>query len=305
MVQISQSTVTQRCGRALLTALLVVGLSAPALAQRPDRDGGDQRLPGRGGDNHGDDQPAAAPDRGNQGQDRGNRGGDRASRGAENRSPENHGVPRAERADDRSNRADGRGDGHRDDDREHRGNDHRDNGRRDNDHRDDHRFASGRFDHGRDWQPSGAWRHDRNVAIYHGRPIIVRPERRRVYRDVVILRPYGRFYTGYGHFYRDYDAYRFLGLTAITFAALDLMSEAQQRALEDAQIRATMAPVGEPIYWSEGGVDGEVVTTREGHTGDGRYCREFQQDVTIGGREEQAYGTACQQPDGSWQVVDD
>jgi len=36
---------------------------------------------------------------------------------------------------------------------------------------------------------------------------------------------------------------------------------------------------------------------------DGRYCREFQQTVTIGGRSEQAYGTACRQPDGSWEIV--
>ncbi len=35
----------------------------------------------------------------------------------------------------------------------------------------------------------------------------------------------------------------------------------------------------------------------------GRYCREYQTVVTIGGRAEQAYGTACRQPDGSWQIV--
>jgi surface antigen len=35
----------------------------------------------------------------------------------------------------------------------------------------------------------------------------------------------------------------------------------------------------------------------------GAYCREFQQTVSIGGREERAYGTACRQPDGSWKVV--
>lgn len=35
----------------------------------------------------------------------------------------------------------------------------------------------------------------------------------------------------------------------------------------------------------------------------GRYCREYQQTVVINGKEEQAYGTACRQPDGSWQIV--
>lgn len=35
---------------------------------------------------------------------------------------------------------------------------------------------------------------------------------------------------------------------------------------------------------------------------DGRYCREYQQTVTIGGKTEEAYGTACRQPDGSWEI---
>jgi surface antigen len=34
----------------------------------------------------------------------------------------------------------------------------------------------------------------------------------------------------------------------------------------------------------------------------GSYCREFQNDVTIDGKKENAYGTACRQPDGSWKV---
>jgi hypothetical protein len=35
----------------------------------------------------------------------------------------------------------------------------------------------------------------------------------------------------------------------------------------------------------------------------GQYCREFQQSIDIGGRNQPAYGTACQQPDGSWTIV--
>ncbi len=35
----------------------------------------------------------------------------------------------------------------------------------------------------------------------------------------------------------------------------------------------------------------------------GRYCREFQQQVAIGGELQNAYGTACRQPDGSWEIV--
>lgn len=35
----------------------------------------------------------------------------------------------------------------------------------------------------------------------------------------------------------------------------------------------------------------------------GRYCREYTQSITVGGKEQRAYGTACRQPDGSWEVV--
>lgn len=40
-------------------------------------------------------------------------------------------------------------------------------------------------------------------------------------------------------------------------------------------------------------------------SGTAPYCREFTQVVDIGGRAESAYGTACMQPDGSWQIVSD
>ena len=36
---------------------------------------------------------------------------------------------------------------------------------------------------------------------------------------------------------------------------------------------------------------------------DGRYCREYRQQVFIAGRMQQAYGTACRQPDGTWQII--
>lgn len=33
----------------------------------------------------------------------------------------------------------------------------------------------------------------------------------------------------------------------------------------------------------------------------GKYCREYTESFNIGGREETGYGTACLQPDGSWE----
>lgn len=48
---------------------------------------------------------------------------------------------------------------------------------------------------------------------------------------------------------------------------------------------------------------GTVTPVKTYQTSGGQYCREYQQTVNIGGRTEQAYGTACRQPDGTWKVV--
>jgi len=145
--------------------------------------------------------------------------------------------------------------------------------------------------------------HAKHYVIRRDHPIVVPDKRIRRYRDVVVLRPYGHWYPGYGHFHTDNDAFKWLALTAITLKVLDNLNEAQERAHEQAQISATTAPIGETIIWREDGASGAVTATREGTSTAGRYCREFQQKVTIGGRTEEAYGTACLQPDGSWEVV--
>jgi len=35
------------------------------------------------------------------------------------------------------------------------------------------------------------------------------------------------------------------------------------------------------------------------------YCREYTRHVVIDGRTQRAYGTACQQPDGTWRLMDE
>lgn len=70
--------------------------------------------------------------------------------------------------------------------------------------------------------------------------------------------------------------------------------------------QAYRAPVGQEIVWNNPrtGHSGTLIPLREGrHAASGRYCREYQQTVTVGGRVAQAYGTACRQPDGSWEIV--
>lgn len=84
------------------------------------------------------------------------------------------------------------------------------------------------------------------------------------------------------------------------------LDRADRLAAQEAYQQAQTAPIGEPITWQnpDNGHYGSVTPVREGtHDATGEYCREFQQDVTIGGRTEQAYGIACQQPDGDWRIV--
>jgi hypothetical protein len=71
---------------------------------------------------------------------------------------------------------------------------------------------------------------------------------------------------------------------------------------EDAYSRAMSAPVGQSVNWTDSGAAGTITTTRDGWAGE-RYCREFRQNVVIAGQNQEAWGTACQQPDGSWQLV--
>ncbi|WP_138380521.1 RT0821/Lpp0805 family surface protein [Luteithermobacter gelatinilyticus] len=76
------------------------------------------------------------------------------------------------------------------------------------------------------------------------------------------------------------------------------MAQSRQVALE-------RFPSGETVTWHnpDTGNSGTFVPQPAYQNEDGRYCREYQQTVTIGGRTEQAYGKACRQPDGSWEIV--
>lgn len=58
--------------------------------------------------------------------------------------------------------------------------------------------------------------------------------------------------------------------------------------------------------WSnpDSGHSGTVIPKPAYQTSSGRYCREYQQQITVGGRTETAYGKACRQPDGTWRIID-
>jgi len=204
---------------------------------------------------------------------------------------------------DRDYRGDHKGrDTHRDYRGDHKGRDtHQDyqGDRRDRGGRRDHRVG---VDQGGRFAPRDH-RYKESRVIYRDRHYGSPGHHVRRYRDVVIVRPYGHWYPGYAHIYHDSDAYKWLAFTAITLKILDNLNEQQQREHEAAQVAATTAPIGESIVWREGDASGAVTATREGTSTSGRYCREFLQEVTIGGRAEEAYGTACRQPDGTWEVI--
>lgn len=76
------------------------------------------------------------------------------------------------------------------------------------------------------------------------------------------------------------------------------MERSTQRALET-------APSGQTVAWRnpDSGNSGTITPQPAVQTNAGEFCREYQQTITVAGQAEQAYGTACRQPDGSWKIV--
>lgn len=84
------------------------------------------------------------------------------------------------------------------------------------------------------------------------------------------------------------------------------LDRADQLEAQQAETLAHSAPIGDTIRWNnpDSGHYGTVTPVRDGtDTASGQYCREYQTTVTVGGKTEDAFGTACQQPDGSWKIV--
>ncbi len=145
-------------------------------------------------------------------------------------------------------------------------------------------------------------RHKKGEVVKSGSSVVVVP-RKRSFRGTTVIRLKGHLYPGYGFFLSDNDAYRWLAFTLIALVLLDRLTEHQQRLHEQAQVEATTAPVGETITWQDADASGSVTTTRIGTSSSNRECREFRQEIIIAGQVEEAYGTACLQPDGAWEIV--
>jgi surface antigen len=86
----------------------------------------------------------------------------------------------------------------------------------------------------------------------------------------------------------------------------NLLDQRDRRiANETAQRTFETAPTGTAGGWQnpDTGSSGSITPTRTYQQPDGTYCREFTQEIVVGGERQQAFGTACRQPDGTWKIV--
>ena len=74
---------------------------------------------------------------------------------------------------------------------------------------------------------------------------------------------------------------------------------------QQANSQAHSSPIGQSISWNnpESGNSGYVTPVRDGSDASGRYCREYEQTIYVGGRQETGTGIACKRNDGTWEIV--
>ena len=78
----------------------------------------------------------------------------------------------------------------------------------------------------------------------------------------------------------------------------------KRMAAEAAQLAFEQGRTGQAVTWRnpDSGNSGSITPTQTYQIAGGQYCRRYTQDLTIGGEKHETHGTACRQPDGTWQV---
>lgn len=82
------------------------------------------------------------------------------------------------------------------------------------------------------------------------------------------------------------------------------------RSMDQVDVRCTgyaleVAPDQQRVAWSNPDTGNRyTVTPTRTYMNNDRYCREYISRAVISGRTEDIYGTACRNPDGSWQIMD-
>ncbi|MGQ0658326.1 MAG: RT0821/Lpp0805 family surface protein [Chromatiales bacterium] len=79
----------------------------------------------------------------------------------------------------------------------------------------------------------------------------------------------------------------------------------QQYHADTAQNAFETQQTGTTSTWvnPDSGHSGSITPTRTYQEADGTNCREFTQAVEVDGQQQNGYGTACRQADGSWKIV--
>ena len=78
----------------------------------------------------------------------------------------------------------------------------------------------------------------------------------------------------------------------------------KELAMQQAQLSLENSKVGQTSQWQnpDSGNSGTFTPTRTYQAESGQYCREYQQEIIVGGEKHDSYGTACRQPDGAWKI---
>lgn len=76
-----------------------------------------------------------------------------------------------------------------------------------------------------------------------------------------------------------------------------MVTKTSQQALE-------YSPSGKTVAWQnpDSGNSGNITPVRT-YKSDDRYCREYVQEIMVGGEKQKAYGKACRKEDGHWEIV--
>ena len=85
--------------------------------------------------------------------------------------------------------------------------------------------------------------------------------------------------------------------------------KSRERQAETAVTALERGEVGTAIRWDNpdnagAPAHGSTTVTKTGSNAQGQACREYHQEVWIGGKKEQAYGTACRDATGAWKIVE-
>jgi surface antigen len=78
----------------------------------------------------------------------------------------------------------------------------------------------------------------------------------------------------------------------------------KRMAAQAAQAAFESGRTGKSTEWSnpDTGNSGSVTPTKTYQLANGQYCRQYTQDIVVGGEKHQTHGTACRAADGTWEV---